>query len=50
MKRYIYSLLILATAILSTCYANSVDDDDKKENKSAFPVDGTLITVTEDNF
>ena len=48
--RHILAACAMAIALLSGCHANSIDDLDKKENESAFPVDGTLISVTEDNF
>ena len=48
--RHIFIALTMVVTLLSDCSANSIDDLDKKENESTFPVDGTLISVTEDNF
>ena len=42
--------LLVFTVLLQITIAHSVDDADKKENPSRFPVDGTLISVNEDNF
>ena len=43
-------LLLVTLAIISLVHSNSVDDADREANVSAFPVDGTLITMTDDNF
>ena len=42
--------MLVALAIISFATGNSVDDADRKENESAFPIDGSLITMNEDNY
>ena len=42
--------MLVTLAIISLVHGNSVDDADREANVSAFPVDGTLITMTDDNF
>lgn len=42
--------MLVTLAIISLVYGNSVDDSDRQANVSAFPVDGTLITMTDENF
>ena len=42
--------LLVTLAIISLAHGNSVDDGPRESNKSAFPIDGTLIQMDEENF
>ena len=42
--------MLVALATISLVSGNSVDDTDRETSKSAFPIDGTLIEMNEENF